>query len=104
LLLDFAGAWWVGWCLSQLILFQSVAAAVHHTRDAQRVTRPGFLCTSKKIIQAFLGVFEKKTGEMCQNYKALPEAVWRSRPEGVLIMTNFGSIDSKLKTKMALYI
>jgi hypothetical protein len=58
----------------------------------------------KIIIQAFLGVFEKKTGEICQNYKALPEAVRRSRPEGVLIMTNFGSIDSKLKTKMALYI
>jgi hypothetical protein len=55
----------------------------------------------KKIIQAFLGVFEKKTGEMCQNYKALPEAVRRSRPEGVLIMTNFGSIESKLKTKKA---
>jgi hypothetical protein len=41
---------------------------------------------------------------MCQNYIALPEAVRRSRPEGVLIMTNFGSIDSKLKTKMVLYI
>jgi hypothetical protein len=81
----------------------SVAAAVHHTRDAQRVTRPGFLYT-KKIIQAFLGVFEKYLVQMCQNYIALPEAVRRSRPEGVLIMTNFGSINSKLKTKMALYI
>jgi hypothetical protein len=41
---------------------------------------------------------------MCQNYIALLEAVQRSRPEGVLIMTNFGSINSKLKTKMALHI
>jgi hypothetical protein len=66
LLLDFAGAWWVGWCLSQLSLFQSVAAAaVHHTRDAQRVTRPGFLCINKYIIQAFLGVFEKNLVQMC---------------------------------------
>jgi hypothetical protein len=38
-LLEIAGAWWVGWCLSQhkLSLFQSVVgAAVHRTKDAQR--------------------------------------------------------------------
>jgi hypothetical protein len=64
-LLKIAGAWWVGWCLSQhnLSLFQSVVgAADHHTKDAQRVTRPGFLCLNKYLIQAFLGVFEKKSG------------------------------------------
>jgi hypothetical protein len=67
LLLDFAGAWWVGWCLSQhkLSLFQSMAAAVHHTRDAQCVTRPGFLCINKYFIKAFLGVFEKKIWCKC---------------------------------------
>jgi hypothetical protein len=55
LLLDFAGAWWVGWCLSQLSLLQSVEAAVHHTRDGQRVTRPGFLCTKK----SYPGIFRR---------------------------------------------
>jgi hypothetical protein len=37
--------------------------------------------------------------EMCNNYIALPEAVRRSSPEGALIMTNFGSIDSQFKNK-----
>jgi hypothetical protein len=36
---------------------------------------------------------------MCKNYIALPEAVRRSSPEGVLIMTNFMSIDSKFKNE-----
>jgi hypothetical protein len=58
----------------------------------------------RKNYPGILGIFEKKMLQMCQNYIALPEAVRRSRPEGVLIMTNFGSINSKLETKMALYI
>jgi hypothetical protein len=37
--------------------------------------------------------------QMCKIYIAQSEAVRRSRPEGVLIMTNFGSIDSKFKIK-----
>jgi hypothetical protein len=35
---------------------------------------------------------------MCNIYKAQPEAVRMSYPQGALIMTNFGSIDSKFKT------
>jgi hypothetical protein len=62
LLHDFAGAWWVGWCLSQLSLFQSVAAAVHHTQRCSACYQTWLFVCKKKIIQAFLGVFEKKSG------------------------------------------
>jgi hypothetical protein len=101
-LLEIAGAWWVGWCLSQqkLSLLQSVVeAAVHHTRNALSVTRPGFFVYKQKFDPCLLGVIMKHLVQMCNNYIALPEAVRRSSPEGVLIMTNFGSIDSKFKNK-----
>jgi hypothetical protein len=53
----------------------------------------------QKFDPCLLGVINEKSGEKCKNYKALPEAVKRSSPEGVLIMTNLMSIDSKFKNE-----
>jgi hypothetical protein len=60
-LLEIAGAWWVGWCLSQLSLFQSTAAAVHHTRDAQRYQTWLFV-HKQKFYPCLLGVINEKSG------------------------------------------
>jgi hypothetical protein len=54
-LLEIAGAWWVGWCLSA---WQQQST----TPEMLSVLPDLAFCVQKKIIQAFLGVFEKKSG------------------------------------------
>jgi hypothetical protein len=57
------------------------------------------LCINKKIIKAFSGYFEKKSGaNVTKLYVGSKDVIGRFL-EGVLILNIFGSINSEFKNK-----